>query len=208
MGFFDNLGIGKKAQIEEWLNKSNIKKYYIRKDFSIDIYDENIYFVNTYQPLKFKINSCKNISFTGCELSNITSFLCDCKLLSIGWCFGITNINDILKINYESLSINNQNNINLKITDKSSNQLIFRNCNNISIDITNFNVHELIINKCEGTELKLNNLLLNNFYLINNNFQDYNITNIKCTILNIKDNNKIYTTDELHQKNIIYNIKK
>ena len=35
--FFGNLGIGKKAQIEEWLKKYKITNYIINPDFTIDV---------------------------------------------------------------------------------------------------------------------------------------------------------------------------
>ena len=35
--FFGNLGIGKKAKIEEWIKKYDIRNYTINPDFTIDV---------------------------------------------------------------------------------------------------------------------------------------------------------------------------
>ena len=95
--FFGNLGIGKKAQIEEWLKKYDIRNYTINSDFTIDI-NGNVnlayaeftdgklpdYIQFNYVKKSFNICDTNIISLKGCpkECEEFHCFNC-CSLTSL-----------------------------------------------------------------------------------------------------------------------------
>ena len=89
--FFGNLGIGKKAQIEEWLKKYNITNYTINPDFTINV-DDNVTlksypdeelpkYIQFNETYDFNIISGVLQTLKGCPIKVKGTFYCECPNL-------------------------------------------------------------------------------------------------------------------------------
>ena len=95
--FFGNLGIGKKAQIEEWLKKYKIKDYTINPDFTIDVKSE-VYLLDYPDkelPEYIKFNYVKTFDISNSKISSFKGFPEVSDILICNNCNNITTFKDL-----------------------------------------------------------------------------------------------------------------
>lgn len=211
MSFFDNIGIGERQFIEEWLEQLNVKEYTINdEDLSVDIFDYSVYFVNQYHPLKYKINSCNNLYFTNCEFNELENFPNRSLKISLENCTGISEYNKLFNLTqYIHLYNICFNELNCKISDyKNIYRISLENCTG-NIKIYNGNCSDIKIIQNTGniciTDVDIYNLTIKNCTLFNLPI----LKNIKSTEIDLSylfHNFEpiIYYIDDYKENNITY----